>query len=661
MSPLPFAGLIAAVVGVLGWLLLVFATDRSGQVSLPDAAGSTVEYLIDHEAGLARPDLERQPAEAWHRSLGDGYLTAAQGEALWLRVTLRNPGGTALHGVVANADYYFLDELDGWIRDGAEWTELRTGEAVPLKEKALAGRDAALPVSVPAHGETVIYLRAHDFFTAFVWPVWWPRQAAFQAAQTRGLLAEGIYLGGLLALLAYNAALWLRLRLADTGYYVLYLGTVAIFMGLTRALLPALGGTFASPMLETSVVIVIALSGFFLTQFARTFLELAHHLPRADRVARAVGALLLVVAGAGLTTPWLERAWTLPLTVVFAAVVHVGLMAMAVQAWRAGLGHARFFVGSFGCLFAGTLWMSVISFGHQATRQTGIMGMMIGSALEMLLLSLAVADRFVRAQQEKTAAQARLVEETEQRRAIEEAYADELALEVGERTRELEAANADKDRMLTVVGHDLRGPLTALTQAAEQAAAPPADPASLGKFTGEAAVVGRQVLLLIEDLVLWARLRAGRMPPAGRHRPTAIVAPVIALHRAAAGQRGVKLTVAVPDDVRVLTDLVLAQTLLRNLVANALKFARTEVIVSAQLAADGVQLTVSDDGPGLPPAVLAAFAAQAALPGADNGLGLRLCVEIGRALGVKLGAVSVAGRGTEFKFILPAVGGESDA
>jgi two-component system, sensor histidine kinase LadS len=111
----------------------------------------------------------------------------------------------------------------------------------------------------------------------------------------------------------------------------------------------------------------------------------------------------------------------------------------------------------------------------------------------MLLLALALADRFVQTQRQ-------LTEETEQRRMIEAAYAGELAEEVRERTRELRAANADKDRMLAVIGHDLRSPLTGLMRSADKAT---------GAFAREVAGTGRTLLLMIEDLVQWARLRAG--------------------------------------------------------------------------------------------------------------------------------------------------------
>lgn len=204
---------------------------------------------------------------------------------------------------------------------------LLSGEAVPTASKALRGRAVAFPVTVSAKGTQVIYLRAEDRFLVFVWPEWWPEQAAFHEAQTRMLLAEGIYFGGLLALLGYNALLWLRLRLADTGYHVSYPGLFALFMLLARGYPLALGWSLGSPATEMALTVAASLSGFFLTQFARVFLELSRH-PRADRVARGLGGLMLALAVGALSSPWWQRPYWLPAASVGTALTHMSLLVL---------------------------------------------------------------------------------------------------------------------------------------------------------------------------------------------------------------------------------------------------------------------------------------------------------------------------------------------
>jgi signal transduction histidine kinase len=660
-TPLVLACLLTLAAAMLGGLLLGVAGDRKGMHALPDASGAMVEVLPDPVADFAFETVRAKPADAWRRWDGRNYIQAFYGEAVWVRITLRNPGAAMQRGVLADAEYY-TDRVDLWMGESGGWRHERSGEWVQAAEKSIWGRDAAFFVEVPAGGERTVYLRLEDHFGVWLRPVWWPDARTFLAAQLRDAGVEAAYFGILFALIVYNGVLWGRLRFRDIGWYLGYLGSGALFMFMARAQHQVIGWAAGSPIMETPLTVALAASGFFLAQFARTFLELRERVPRFGIAACWTGRVMGLLTLLALTTPWMDRTWWLRLSVGGVAVTHAVLLAGAIAAWRKGSYHARFFVLSFGLLLAGMLptaiiWLLAIPLGLSA------MSMMLGSALEMLLLSLAIGDRFARMQQDKLAAQAQAMAETEQRHQIQEAYADELKHEVNERTRELAAANADKDRMMAVLGHDLRSPLTALTLSAEQVSVDRAAAAARTGFAAEAAQTGRALLLLLEDVVLWARLRSG--PGRAVDQPAdGVVAPAVELHRAAAVQRGVTLELMPSPGLRVRTDLVLTQTLVRNLTSNALKSARTRVVVRVSAAPDGsVRIGVRDDGPGLPPEVSAHL--QIVLAGRTgsinpwhtaSGLGLKLCLEIAQALGTRLEATVPEGGGAEISFTLPRGG-----
>jgi signal transduction histidine kinase len=669
---LPIAAILVLAGGALGWLYFGFAGEGNDVVQLvrlaPVAATATeagwrTEFLVDENGPDALDALVALPATAWRPPRTDrGLLGTRAGRPTWLRVTWRNPRPRAVRGIVTTGDM-FVDEFDAWIGDEAGgWRHERTGESVAAREKSIAGRQAAVAIDMPARGERTAYLRFANATEYGAFPQWWPNAEAFQRSQTRALVADGIYFGGLLALLGYNLVLWVRLRFADIGWYVLYLGTMLVFLLLAQAQPLVFGWPTRSPWLETVLVLALAATGIFLAQFARVFLELTTCLPRGERVLGWARNGLLVLAAGALTIPWTGyHGYNFWVGAVALGVVatHALLAGLAVAAWRAGVRQARFFLAAFGCVFAGALTLAVLWFTANQARYAGLSTLMIGSALEMLLLSLAVADRFAQTQ-------TKLVEETEQRRAIEEAYADELEIEVRERTAELAAANEDKDRMLVALGHDLRGPLAALTQRAEQLrqknrARREATPTEeLEEFSGEAAGSGRRMLLLIEDIVLWARLRTGARVALGTHTASGLVNPVAMLHQPLAATRNVSLVTAVPEALRVHTDLVLAQTLVRNLVANAVKAAHGHVRVTARAAdAAGTMITVRDDGPGLPASALARLRGEGGAEG-EAGMGLRLIREIGAALGATIVTTTPDDGGTEISVTLPAAAsGES--
>lgn len=646
------ACVFVAVAAGLGWLMFGLAGDHTGMRRLPDpAAGWTVDTLADAGRNLTIDEVAARPAKSWTRWDGD-YIRAGGHDPVWVRVKLRNASADFVHGLLVEPEY-FTDHVDFWERTTDGWRQLHAGEAVSIRDKPIWGRGEAFPVDLPPGAEKTLYLRLDDRFAIWAHVVWWPRVDDYLAAQVRDVLAEGICYGGLLALLLYNATLWLRLRHADTGYYVLYAAAMLSANTVSNNGTALLGFTIGSPWKEMISIGSLTCSTMFLVQFGRTFLEAEKRMPRLDRLARGARNAFIGFTGIALLVPLLPTVDWVYFVVPLAAMTHVLLLVMAVTSWRAGLGHARFFILAFGAVFMGGLPSVLMWVNHLVTKKTA-MGVVLGSTLEILLLALAIADRFARLQREKAEAQERLVEESEQRRAIQEAYADELEVEVRERTHELETANADKDRMITVLGHDLRGPLTGLTQSAEQVIRA-RDRAELEEFAADAGRTGRLLLLLIEDLVLWARLRAGTMHVT-RHAVAAWVTPAVAMHRRLADRGGVELAAIVSPDLHIETDLVLAQALVRNLVSNAVKYAQHRVEVVAEPTDAGIQLSVRDDGPGLPPEVVASLRADTYMrPAADGSrLGLRFCHEISRALGARLAVTCPAEGGTHFSLTFRA-------
>lgn len=651
---LPSTALIALVALGFGGLMLGLAGDRTGRQRL--ATGVAILGEQSGRADLAIDAIAALPADAWQEWSGPGFLAGRTSSVVWVRVTLQNPTSVAQAGVLADAERY-ADQADLYLCDetGA-WQHLRSGAWISARAKALWGREVAFPVSVAAGGTQTLYLRYEDRLALWLDFNWWPEAGAFHAAVLRDIVAEGAYFGMLLALLLYNLVLWVRVRFPGTGAYLLYLGTFLVFVFIARSAPALLGLALGSPWMEVGLTFGVALSGMFLAEFARQLLELPARLPRADRVARGARLAMGLFAVAALMAPAFGLNSLLYLIVLASGVTHVVLLGVAIAAWRTNARSARHFLLAFGFLFAGLMPLLATWVPALSLETAGRLGM-AGSALEMLVLAVAIADRFAGLQQEKIAAQARAVVEAESRHQIQEAYADELEHEVRERTRELAAANADKDRMMAVLGHDLRSPLTALTLAAEDAATTPR-----ADFAAEVAQTGRRVLLLLEDVVLWARLRAGVGRPAD-HAAAIVVAPAAELHRVMAAQRGITLAVAVEPGLKVRTDIVPAQTLVRNLVSNAVKSARSRVTVTVAGEAGAVRVVVGDDGAGLPPAAAALLGGNGPAGSIgpvrmlDSGLGLPLCVEIAQVLGTRLVVAGSPAGGTEIAFTLPRAGG----
>jgi signal transduction histidine kinase len=139
-----------------------------------------------------------------------------------------------------------------------------------------------------------------------------------------------------------------------------------------------------------------------------------------------------------------------------------------------------------------------------------------------------------------------------------------------------------------------------------------------------------------------------------------VLEEILSMHRGRLGDRPVLLTVSVEPTVGELeTDRVKLQEIVRNLVANAVKFTEAGVVsvkARAGASADSVMIEVTDTGPGMPPEDLQtlfdAFQ-QAGADGMRNAGGLSTVKQLVDALG---GAVTVAsglGEGSTFRVVIP--------
>ncbi len=236
--------------------------------------------------------------------------------------------------------------------------------------------------------------------------------------------------------------------------------------------------------------------------------------------------------------------------------------------------------------------------------------------------------------------------------------------------RALAATTRTKDRLYSVVAHDLRSPIASfpglldlLRRYRDRAATQDFD----GLLT-EMRDASQQVARLLENLLQWAASQHGELAV----RPETLslhelITDVAALYTPTAEAAGKRLTVLLPaatEPLRALADRQMTRAILRNLTDNALKYlpAGGTATLSAEAGANGtVVLVISDDGPGLTGAQLAAFQAEVAPVGGatqaevrGTGLGLPLCRLLAERQGGDLHLVSAPGQGLTARVVLPA-------
>jgi two-component system phosphate regulon sensor histidine kinase PhoR len=229
--------------------------------------------------------------------------------------------------------------------------------------------------------------------------------------------------------------------------------------------------------------------------------------------------------------------------------------------------------------------------------------------------------------------------------------------------RQLEAMRQD---FVANVSHELRTPLSLIKSAAETLIdGGRNDPAVTTRFLEIIDKHASRLTLLIDDLLLLARLDSGRIeinPQAVSLRSAAQDALDDAVLLAQA--RKTALENHVPAEVMTLAAPERLRQVLANLIDNAIKYGRPEgrVAVGGRILDDSwVELTVKDDGPGIAPDALNRIferfyrvdKARSREQG-GTGLGLAIVKNVVQAHGGDVRVESTLGAGTEFFITLPA-------
>jgi len=242
-----------------------------------------------------------------------------------------------------------------------------------------------------------------------------------------------------------------------------------------------------------------------------------------------------------------------------------------------------------------------------------------------------------------------------------------LALDNGRLYQAALRANAAKGQFLAVMSHELRTPLNAIIGYSDLLDAGVAGELNEGQAEHLARIRAgsRHLLRLIEDVLLFSRLEAGRETVYVEEVDLgALLADAAALVEPLAAQKRLRLEVRVPDEpVRIRTDAGKVHQIVLNLLSNSVKFTDSGEIV-AELARTGrdAVITVSDTGIGIAPEhlerIFDVFRQVEQAPTrrvGGTGLGLSVTRNLARLLG---GDVTVESRfpgGSTFTVRLPLV------
>lgn len=378
------------------------------------------------EALLSQPHRFEPAHQA--EDLNFGYTQ----NPVWLRTQVHNDSPETQRWLV-QFEYPFLDYVTLYTLRSQGSDVQHSGNAVPVEQRARAQRQAVFPLELAPHETLTLYTHVASSGSKMLsYKLITPE--AFYAQNDRHIFWLATYFGILLALGLYNLLLFVGLKERVFLHYSLFVASFGVgilsfngigslmfwsFLGESTARLVALGFTFASAMA---------------TLFAQSFLNTKTYCPRWHYILSIFRGYCLLTVIATLLLP---ISLALHLTDVTGFTAALLLLLCGSHCSLQRVPSARLFVLAWSLLLLGAGVFALRNQGILPANFITLYGIQIGSALEMLLLSFALASRFNELKRQKEQAQTAMVAALKKQESL-------LEQKIAARTEALEQlANSD--------------------------------------------------------------------------------------------------------------------------------------------------------------------------------------------------------------------------
>lgn len=344
---------------------------------------------------------EALASERWQSLEGEspnfGYIR----DTVWLR--LRSSALSAIPGrrQVLEIRYPQLDHITFYLlENGVVRQRILTGDHFPFHQRPIQHRNFLFAYDIEPKAEYQILLRVRSQGAMQIPVRLWDPATFFEAASVEDQM-HAIYYGILIMVIFFNLFIFLALRERMYLLYVLstlgYLLLIGSLNGTTYQLLwPGLPWLHNQAMMLTVPVALI-----FTLLFSRAFLNLKSTSPRMDQLVWYTVMVNLAVAVLTFITDYSIAS---RLTVALAIPSCLLLTAIGPLQWMRGNPQASYYTIAWALLTLGSAVTAANKYGLIPTNFVTVYGMEIGSALEAILLTIALAARLYQEREDKVRA-----------------------------------------------------------------------------------------------------------------------------------------------------------------------------------------------------------------------------------------------------------------
>lgn len=258
----------------------------------------------------------------------------------------------------------------------------------------------------------------------------------------------------------------------------------------------------------------------------------------------------------------------------------------------------------------------------------------------------------------------------EERQQLIENQAEELLIQkekIQEAYEKVTELNNMKDKFFSIIGHDLKNPINTIMGFSEllKSKIDHIDKDRRNKYISAIEESSKTTYALLENLLDWARSQSGRykFTPVNL-KVVQLVNNVLILLKEQYSEKNISIDIEIADECMVYGDNNMIETVLRNLISNAIKFTHKGGNIKIKADENAVEnvitISVSDTGVGIPREKIeglfridSSLSTYGTTGESGTGLGLILCSEFISRNGGKIWVDSKVNEGSTFYFTLP--------
>lgn len=566
---------------------------------------------------------------------------------LWLRFSVANPEAVSLERFL-EVGYPLLSRVEViHMLDGRKLDSLVLGNSIDYRTRPIDHRDLIFPLSFPPDSISTVYLKVQGGNGLQVPLALWEASRFWQADQSR-LSWINLYYGLMLAMILYNLFLVWGIRDVAYLYYVCAMASVLIF----QTILHGTAFQFLWPDSPQWNAVSIAFFIPIVTGCANLF---SNKMLRIQQVSPGLYRLVLlqifsapVLAIASLVFPY---QYVVPVSTFMTAISATTIAYLGIRHWAQYAMDARIFTVAWNIFLLGTVGMALSKFSLLPYNWFTHNLVQIGSAIETVLLSLALAARINRLRED------RLTLEKNQLLARENEIKSEKEL------MEAKYESKAKSDFLAVMSHEIRTPMNGVLGVLDLMKDTPLNPEQ-SRMIGTIESSGRLLLNILNDILDISKIESGHLDletiPMSLHQ---IINDAVTIYDASARQKQLVVASFVSPSIRspLLGDPTRIKQVIFNLVGNAIKFTEQgHVFVRVNCVAEGgdyqkIRIEVLDSGIGMSEIqqskLFQSFSqgdSSTSRKFGGTGLGLAISKRLVEAMGGQIGVTSQPGNGSAF-------------